>query len=79
LQSIADTAKSFVSNLKAATENTKSPAGVLLHDEQTGTNLKATISNLDSSSKKLDKDLEALQHTFLLRGYFRKEAKKKKS
>ncbi|MGD0709628.1 MAG: MlaD family protein [Bacteroidales bacterium] len=76
LQSVADTAKVFINNLKDASANSKSPLGVLLHDEQTGTTLKATISNLDSSSKKLNIDLEALQHTFLLRGYFRKEAKK---
>jgi len=77
LQSIADTAKVFVGNLKVAAENTKSPAGILLHDEQAGANLKTTISNLQSSSDKLNQDLEALQHTFLLRGYFKKEAKKK--
>jgi phospholipid/cholesterol/gamma-HCH transport system substrate-binding protein len=76
LQGVADTAKVFVNNLKEASTNPNSPVGVLLHDEQTGANLKATISNMDSSSKKLDKDLEALQHTFLLRGYFKKEAKK---
>jgi len=76
LQSIADTASVFVNNLKEASNNKKSPVGILLHDEQSGANLKATISNLDSSSKKLDRDLEALQHSFLLRRYFKKEAKK---
>jgi phospholipid/cholesterol/gamma-HCH transport system substrate-binding protein len=76
LQSVADTAKVIINNLKEASANSKSPLGVLLHDEQTGVTLKATISNLDSSSKKLNGDLEALQHTFLLKGYFRKEAKK---
>jgi phospholipid/cholesterol/gamma-HCH transport system substrate-binding protein len=47
-----------------------------MHDEQTGANLKTTISNLESSSKKLDQNLEALQHSFLLRKYFKKEEKK---
>lgn len=76
LQSIADTAAVFVSNLKQAGSNTQSPVGILLHDEQTGTNLKLMIGNLESSSRKLDKDLEGLQHSFLLKRYFKKEAKK---
>lgn len=84
LQSIADSAayvvnnlKFVASNLKDASNNPKSPVGVLLHDEQAGANVKTIITNLESSSKKLDKDLEALQHNFLLRGFFKKEAKKK--
>jgi phospholipid/cholesterol/gamma-HCH transport system substrate-binding protein len=76
LQSIADTANVFVNKLKKASDNTKSPVGVLLYDEQSGDNLKTTISNLKTSSEKLDKDLEALQHNFLLRRYFKKELKK---
>lgn len=77
LNIIADTAKVFMNNLKEASNNPKSPVGVLLHDEQAGASLKTTISNLESSSKKLDKDLEALQHNFLLRNFFKKEAKNK--
>ncbi|MCC6289864.1 MAG: MCE family protein [Chitinophagaceae bacterium] len=50
--------------------------GVLLRDEKTANNLKATLENLNSVSKKLDEDLEALQHNFLLRGFFRKKAKR---
>jgi phospholipid/cholesterol/gamma-HCH transport system substrate-binding protein len=76
LQSVADSATVFVNNLKEASANPKSPVGVLLHDEQAGANLKTTMSNLESSSAKLSKDLEALQQSFLLRRYFKKEAKK---
>ena len=76
LHRVADTAAIFVNNLKEAGNNPKSPIGVLLHDEQSGANLKATISNMESSSKKLDKNLEALQHSFLLRKYFKNETKK---
>ena len=72
---IADTAALFMTNLKKAGSNPKSSIGVLLHDEEAGTKLKEVIFNLDSSSKKLDEDLEAAQHNILLRGFFRKKAK----
>ncbi len=75
LHTIADTASLFIANLNTASRNPKSPVGVLLRDEETGANLKSTIKNLNSGSKKLDQDLEALQHNILLRRYFKKEAK----
>lgn len=75
------TASNFVNELEAASEklnDATSPAGVLLNDQQTAEALKATILNLRSGSKKLDEDLEALQHNFLLRGYFKKKEKEEK-
>ena len=52
-----------------------SPAGLLLNDQQTAAQIKETIKNLQTSSQKLDENMEALQHNFLLRGFFRKKAK----
>jgi phospholipid/cholesterol/gamma-HCH transport system substrate-binding protein len=74
LNQMADSASALVNNLKAASENTKTPAGVLLHDEEAGAQLKTSISNLSASSKKLDEDLEALQYSWP----FKKGIKKKK-
>ena len=48
-----------------------------MHDEQAGASLKTTIKNLESSSGKLDKDLEELQSNFLLRKGIKKQAKTK--
>ena len=65
-------------NLKEATtrlNTTNGPAGVLLNDEKAAGDLRSALQYLNSSSKKLDQDLEAVQHNFLLRGFFRKKAK----
>jgi len=77
LNKITDTASAFISNLNSASRNSATPIGVLLHDETAGSNLKSAFRNLDSSSQNLNKDLVAAQHSFLLRHYFKKAAKKK--
>lgn len=75
---LADSANAMLNNLQAAEKNPNTALGVLLHDEQTGTNLKETMKNLESSSEKLDEALEAAQHNFFLRGFFKKKEKAEK-
>jgi phospholipid/cholesterol/gamma-HCH transport system substrate-binding protein len=50
--------------------------GVLLADSSFATKLRTTLDNAESASAKLDENMEAMQHNFLLRGYFRKKDKK---
>jgi len=85
LQEVADKSKEIMKNLQEAgatlnngLQNKNAPAGMLLGDEKTATGLKTTLENLQSASKKLDEDLEALQHNFLFRGFFKKKAKRDK-
>lgn len=74
LQQVTDKANSLVENLNSMSVNPNSSFGVLMHDEVTGTQLIKTVQNLESSSKKLEGNLDAIQHSFLLRRYFRKKA-----
>ena len=82
LQNVAENASEVIDNLKTTTttlnnglSNKNSPAGMLLSDEKAANGIKATLQNLQSASKKLDEDLEAVQHNFLFRKYFKKKAK----
>ncbi len=80
LQNAATSVSRFTANLKMVSEklNRKNNAvGVLLNDSASATSIKMTIKNLETSSKKLDEDLEAIQHNFLLRGFFKKKNKNK--
>lgn len=78
LKSTASSASTVIDNLQSASGelNKKgNTVGMLLHDEETAKDLKELIKNLKSGSHKLDEDLEALQHNFLFRGFFRKKQK----
>ena len=68
---------SNVENVSKRLDSAGSPVGVLLNDEEAGKNLRVTLANLASGSKKLEEDLEAIQHNFLFRGYFKKKEKQK--
>jgi phospholipid/cholesterol/gamma-HCH transport system substrate-binding protein len=79
IDALSATAGQVVGNLQATTEglnqrltDPSSPAGLLLNDRETAADIRATIKNLQTSTKKLDENMEALQHNFLLRGFFRK-------
>lgn len=81
LKTSADNAAIITGNLAEISTritNGRGALGKLLHDTSLSTNLSATMKNLRSGSKKLDENMEAAQHNFLLRGFFRKKEKEKK-
>jgi phospholipid/cholesterol/gamma-HCH transport system substrate-binding protein len=59
----------------AKLNNSNNAIGVLLADTAFANKMKVTLENAKSASIKLDDNMEALQHNFLLRGYFRKKKK----
>ena len=50
----------------------------LATDEKIGKSIDSTMYNIQQATKKLDENMEAMQHNFLLRGYFNKKAKEDK-
>jgi phospholipid/cholesterol/gamma-HCH transport system substrate-binding protein len=68
-------------NINRVTEKMENGGGAfstLLNDSAAANNMKESFSNLKASSEKLNQNLEALKHSFLLRGAFRKMEKEKK-
>ena len=78
LNQVSLSANAVVENLNTTTSrlnSNKGAVGVLLNDEKAAANIQNTLANLQDGSKKLDENMEALQHNFLLRGFFKKQAK----
>lgn len=78
LQKITQSASAMTENLNKATSKfnkTDNAVGLLINDQNTADQVKGIMQNLETSSKKLDENMEALQHNFLLRGFFKKKAK----
>ena len=79
LNEAATAASELTQNLKntgaginSSLNDKSKPIGMLLNNEEVAADLQRTIKNLRVSSKELSDDLEAVQHNFLLRGFFKK-------
>ncbi|MFN8888807.1 MAG: MCE family protein, partial [Cyclobacteriaceae bacterium] len=59
----------------AKMNSSENAVGLLLTDSAFAHQLKSTLTHAKSASIKLDDNMEALQHNFLLRGFFRKKKK----
>jgi phospholipid/cholesterol/gamma-HCH transport system substrate-binding protein len=69
-----------VTNLNTTILNIKDGKGAinyLSNDPELVQKIDSTMTNINKASIKLNEDLEALKHNFLLRGYFKKQEKAK--
>ncbi len=64
-----------ITEILAKVNSGKGSLGKLINDDSMANDLDATMYNLKTSTKKLDENMEAAQHNFLLRGYFKKKKK----
>jgi phospholipid/cholesterol/gamma-HCH transport system substrate-binding protein len=80
LQQAATNASTLTDNLNKASNKlntTDNAMGLLLNDPKAAAQVQTTLNNLQASSIKLNDDLEAAQHNFLLKGFFKNKAKAK--
>jgi len=81
IKRVSTNAKAMSESVKKVTtkmNDNDNAVGVLLADTAFAHRLQNTIKNTEMASQKLDENMEALKHNFLLRGYFRKQDKKEK-
>ncbi|CAN5179989.1 hypothetical protein BH09BAC5_BH09BAC5_03060 [soil metagenome] len=76
LQKISDSAGVFVNTLKEASVNPNTPVGILMHDEQSGANIKTSISNINTLTATLNKDIATLENNIIFRRALKKQVKK---
>jgi len=67
-----------LSKASAKLNTTDNAIGVLLNDPKGAEQVRNTLNYLNQSSIKLNDDLEAAQHNFLLKGFFKDRAKAQK-
>lgn len=76
LAGTSDTLAATVAGLKQQVQTGGGPVQTLLADTTAARQLRQTVGNVTQSTAKLNQSMTALQHNFLLRGYFRKLAKR---
>jgi phospholipid/cholesterol/gamma-HCH transport system substrate-binding protein len=78
LQKSSASTSELIENFNKASgklNGTNSAIGVLLNDPKAAAQVQNTLNNLQSASVKLNDDLEAAQHNFFLKGFFKDRAK----
>ena len=73
-EAIANTSLELESTIKDL-QNKDGLVGAVLKDTTITQNLKNTLNNLNKGTQKFDESMEALQHNWLLKGFFKKKKK----
>lgn len=73
-ESLSNSIKSAITNLQASS-NEVAEFTSNLNNGKLGSSLDSTMQNIKGATKRLDENMEALQHNFLLRGFFKKKEK----
>jgi len=66
-----------LNNLITEIKTEKSAFNYIVKDTNAANQIEATLKNINEGSELLNENLEALKHSFLLKGYFRKQQKQK--
>lgn len=77
LAGTSDTLAATLNGLQRQVRTGGGPVQTLLTDTTAAHQVRQMMGNAAQSTAKLNQSMTALQHNFLLRGYFRKQAKKK--
>ena len=72
----SDTLAATLGSLQHQVQSGRGPVHTLLADTTMSRQLRQTMTNAEQGTAGFSQSMEALQHNFLLRGYFRKQAKK---
>ncbi|MBC7449375.1 MAG: MCE family protein [Hymenobacteraceae bacterium] len=76
LAGTSDTLAAALTTLKRQTQTGGGPLSTVLADTALSGQLRQTMRNVEQGTAGFNQNMEALRHNFLLRGYFRRQAKK---
>lgn len=74
--SLAREIRGLVYDFKQGVNNNKGALNVLLRDSLIATKISASLDNIHQGTEGFNQNMEAIKHSFLLRGYFNKLKKK---
>jgi phospholipid/cholesterol/gamma-HCH transport system substrate-binding protein len=74
IQSSAETLKMMLDRINTS----KGTFNMMISDSLVAGHIRNSLMQIDSSTAKLDENMEALKHHFLFRGYYKKQEKEKK-
>jgi phospholipid/cholesterol/gamma-HCH transport system substrate-binding protein len=75
---LAGELSTLTQNIKTDITSGKGPAHFLLKDTSLVTSLHSSMNNIEQGTAAFTENMEALKHNFLVRGYFKKQEKKKR-